>query len=182
MRKILLFLFGLFYAPAFAQSHYAGQYSLGLNYGFVNSGTNYNVNVQKLIGNKFFGMRADLDLLQQDYTLSFFGVDRYQGDFESKKVGIAGTYSLEKIIPHPFYVQLYIGGIYSNEELKSFDLPEGAMPSYNRNNFGAYGGTELEFIVFPALSVTGGLKYQNIFKSTINKEIIFGQVGAKINF
>src|SRR5690606_31529535 len=158
MRKILLFLFVLFYTTTFGQTHYAGQYSLGLNYGFVNSGANYNINVQKLIGNKFFGIRADLDLLQQDYNLAFFDTTKYPGNFNSKRVGIAGTYSLEKIIPHPFYLQLYIGGIYSNVELKNFDLPERAMPSYNRNNFGAYGGTELEFVLFTALSLTGGLK------------------------
>lgn|SRR5690606_2670810 len=182
MRKTLLFLFGLLYSSTFAQSHYAGQYSLGLNYGFVNNGTNYNLNVQKLIGNKFLGLRADLDLLKQDYNLSFYGVDQYQGNFESKRIGIAGTYSLEKVIPHPFYVQLYLGGLYSNEKLKDFEIVQDLLPAYNSNNFGAYGGVELELVVFPAFSLTGGFKYQNVFQSTIDKELLFGQVGVKINF
>ncbi len=182
MRKILLFLFGLFYASTFAQTHYAGQYSLGFNYGFVNNGTNYNINVQKLIGNKFFGMRADLDLLQQDYNLAFFGSTVYQGNFNSKRVGIAGTYSLEKVIPHPFYLQLYLGGLYSNEKLKGFGIVQNFLPTYTRNNFGAYGGAELELVVFPSFSLTGGFKYQNVFQSSIDKELLFGQVGVKINF
>ena len=182
MRTTLLFLFGLLYSSTFSQSHYAGQYSLGLNYGFVNDGVNYNLNIQKLIGNKFLGMRADLDLLQQDYDLSFYGKERYDGNFESKRIGIAATYSLEKVIPHPFYVQLYLGGLYSNEKLKDFGVAQDILPPYNRNNFGAYGGTELEFVVFPVFSLTGGFKYQNVFQSTIDKELLFGQVGVKINF
>lgn len=182
MKKILLFLFGLLYTATFGQSHYAGQYSLGLNYGFVNNGTNYNLNLQKLIGNKFLGLRADFDLLQQDYDVSFYGVDQYQGNFESKRVGIAATYSLEKVIPHPFYLQLYLGGLYSNEKLKGFGIVQNVLPTYTRNNFGAYGGAELELVVFPSFSLTGGFKYQNVFQSSIDKELLFGQVGVKINF
>lgn len=182
MKRILIFLIGLFYTTTYAQSHYAGQYSLGVNYGFVNKGTNYNLNIQKLIGNHFWGARTDFDLLQQDYVLSFNGSENKEGKFESKRIGIAVTYSLEKIVPHPFYLQLYAGGLYSNENLKDFDVSKEVIPTYNRNNFGAYAGAELEFIIVPFFSVTGGAKYQNVFQSTINKELLFGQVGIKLNF
>jgi len=182
MKYKIIFLFGLFQFIGYGQSHYAGQYSLGVNYGFVSKGTNYNLNVQKLIGNKFFGVRADLDWLQQDYILSFYGTENYSGTFDSKRLGVAATYSLERIIPHPFYVQLYLGALYSNENLKDFSVPQEVMPSYNRNNFGAYAGTEIEIVLFPSFSLTGSFKYQNVFQSTIDKELIFGQVGIKLNF
>ena len=182
MKYKIIFLFTLLQFIGYGQSHYAGQYSLGVNYGFVTKGTNYNLNIQKLIGNHFFGIRSDLDWLQQKYMLSFYGIDNYSGTFDSKRVGVATTYSLERIIPHPFYIQFYLGGLYSYENLKNFSVSQEVMPSYSRNVFGAYAGTELELVLFPSFSLTAGFKYQNMFKSNINKEMIFGQIGAKFNF
>lgn len=181
MKIKFLFLIGLFYSSLNAQSHYAGQYSLGLNYGIVENGNNYNINLQKIIGNKYWGARLDVDYLTKDYTLDFKNVGGYNGTFDSKKVGLAVNYSLEKIIPHPFYLQLYLGGVYSNEKLNDFKLEYLSMPNYNKNNFGVYMGTELEFVIFPTVSLTAGVKYQNIIQSDLEKENIIYQGGIKFN-
>jgi len=184
MKKIIFSAITLFLIHnAQAQGHYNGQYSLGLQYGVTKNGTAYNLNLQKLIGDNYFGIRVDAHYYDKETTLIV--VESEKVPHKILSFGVAGTYSLEDILPHPLYVQLHLGAQYSNENFndgKNVTTKGLTYKTPNKNNYGVYGGAEIEVALLKFLSITGTVQIQQMLNSDIDKTIYFTGGGLKFNF
>lgn len=180
--NFLLVLFCLTGFFSFAQGHYNGQYAIGAQYGATKDGNAYNLNVQRLIGDNYFGARVDLNYYDKTNKLTVVETEIVPHKILS--LGIAGTYSLEEVLPHPLYAQIHLGAQYSNEnfnEGKSISSKGLQYTAPNENVFGLYTGIEIELSLLKFLSITGTAQTQRMFNSDVDKSIYFLGGGLKFN-
>lgn len=184
MRYTLL-LFSLLVASMVkAQGHYDGQMSLGINGGIQNNdAVAINLNVQKLFKGNYFGLRADLmySTTKKDITV----IVPQKMTFNTYNIGLAGMYSLERVIKHPFYINLFLGGNYTFEDLNSrkYTNEKGVnFKGANENVYGIYGGAEFEYMFSPNLSFVLTSLNQYQINSDFDKTRAFGLIGLKYNF
>lgn len=179
--KIAIFIL-LFQYNSHAQSHYSGQYSIGVNGGISAEGYYGNINLQKLVGNKFFLGRVDLNYINQDIDLSVYETTKVP--YQIATLGLGAGYSFENFIPHPLYFQLYAGGFLGNETLNENDdtYPNSQIHFENPSGFiyGVYVGAELELAIFKNLSLTANFSQNYKPGSEIGKS--FFQAGGGIKF
>lgn len=179
--KIIAFmLFATFNLSA--QSHYSGQYSLGINGGISDDGFYGNLNVQKLIGNNFFLGRIDANYASQDIDIKI--VENGTVPYDIYSFGAAIGYSLEEVIPHPLYVQFYAGPFGGYEKFNngdntfmgaSYEDPSGVI-------YGGYVGTEIELVLFKNVSLTVNASQHYKINSDIGNAWFQAGGGLKFNF
>lgn len=166
-----------------AQGHYAGQSSIGANYLFTENGNAYNLNYQKLVGNNYFGYRADLTYTDRKDNLKVVVAEEVPHQLYS--IGVSGTYSLEKIIPYPIYVQLFAGPQYTYEVLNDNKGEDSkGVPYENPKNhtFGLNGGAEIEGALAKNFSIIATSLNYFLIDSEVRKFSPTYGIGIKYNF
>lgn len=178
--KYILLLFSLLTVSwVNAQGHYNGQSSIAVNYLATDKGNAYNFNFQKLIGTNYFGYRIDLLYIDRKDNLTL--VNTIEVPHNIYSIGGSLTYSLEKIIPYPFYIQLLAGGQYGYEELK-FESNNIEYKKPNPNTYGAIFGAEIEYLIVSNFSVIATSLNRISFNSQINTFNPNYGFGVKYNF
>ncbi len=165
-----------------AQGRYSGSSSLGLEYGIASKGNMANLNWNQYVGRNYLGYRVDISYLQKDKNVRIYDLE-YESDFNRLSIGSAIVYSLESVIRHPFYVQMFLGGQYGIEKINGGKDTIDNIPYVKpkQNSYGVYGGVELEAEISFSFSIVVSPKY-SFTNSKIQREQFSIGVGLRYLF
>lgn len=183
--KYIVLIFSLLVASLVnAQGHYDGQMSLGINAGLQNNAaTTINLNLQKLFKGNFFGLRGDLMFSNTKESINVIIPQQFA--LNTYNIGIAGFYTLERLIKYPFYINFFLGGNYTYEQLNNgnYETSQGiAFKGIQENVYGIYGGAEFEYMFTSNLSFVLTSLNQYQINSDLPKLRAFGLLGLKYSF
>ncbi|UYW01688.1 porin family protein [Flavobacterium agricola] len=189
MKKKLLQFALLITSLSFAQQATTNELekaSIGFNFGGTNNGTGYNLNIQRELNDKDWGIRVDFNYLAKQTNLSIINNNVSQKNRVRDQiymVGAAVNYSFKNVISDPFYFYAYLGGHYSNQIFnynKMVDCDCYKKP--NPDHFGFYGGVELQYRFSNRFSLVAMYQLQQNFNSDIEKWQYLAGGGLKYNF
>lgn len=180
MKKIAVIIALISTSLIYSQGHFKGQKTISPNYLSIENGYGVNLNFQQLIGNNYFGYRIDINYSDRDYKLNIMDITK-EVQYNTYSIGTGVSYSLENIIPHPLYIQPYLGLIYRYEVLNNNDnVIEGiTYKKPNNSAFGAYYGIEAEFALLRKVSIVALIQNQ-ITNSKISDNDLFLGLGLKL--
>ena len=172
-KTVLLFAGCFMTAGLVAQQRYSDQWVTGMSGAYMpSSGYNASVFLEKYIRDSFSSIK--LEALYMNQQIAADAVD-FRIDCGTYGGAVSYNYSLEKLIPSPFYVNLSIGGIGAYQKVDYDDT----MMEVNAENKFVYGFTtsiQFEVIAYKSLSFFIEPKAYYLMNSDIRK--MNGSIGA----
>lgn len=136
MKQCILLLFLACSIPGIAQQRLANQWNLYASGDYVfSNGCNINLGAEKILGTSLSSLRAGLSICPQNYVTDTSIPEDVKSMTVLAHVGYG--YSLESIIPNPFFVNLHIDVAGGYQNIKDDILQTSAI--HYKSKF-VYGG------------------------------------------
>ena len=158
-----------------AQQRYKDQWIAGVKGGYMPSkGYEANIFLERFIGKSYSSIKLEGIYLNQDIPSHITDVS-ITG--KSYGAGISYNYSLEKLIPSPFYINLSLGGVGVYQK-PSYDDSFISLDAEDKFVYGLTTSVQFEVIVYKSLSFFIEPKAYYFLNSDLRK--INGSLGAGV--